>query len=466
GPWIGGIEIGNTNIFVWSSSQKPIVFDSNWASLKPDSPSRGDGIALRVSETFQWVDCPNQRTLPFICETEANTPPQAPRCPEGFFRLSTGCYAVFTTYTPWKEAQSHCASLTDGGRLVEFDDPGEYYLLVAFLKQNNVACTAVSWLTLWFLTCEVSCYYVDGSLDLPWEFSRGRTRNRNYPKTYLDSHKGWRGKNLPLGPSNDFLEYLGDDLDVNDEDPLELDDEAEYLQQQMLNPHRYDVQKGRRGATEETGRSPIVDYDEAAGRAMIRDTEYLQHSASLWGSKYMQGGAGEGNQDLKPDGSIPNSQEIKSDSVLPAYCEPPNPCPVGYTEEDGCLEDFDNTAAFSREYQMAQECMCDSEHMFNCPDSTQDDQISTLARTISNQGLNHKDLDNLLQSMDNYNKKVVAKKFYDRSQFTERESQMKNKARALSKRFSFRAPNPFLQGSQLPIAAKKFSVGKNIKKRG
>lgn len=45
----------------------------------------------------------------------------------------------------------------------------------------------------------------------------------------------------------------------------------------------------------------------------------------------MQGGAGEGTQHLKPDGSISNMQVIKSDSVLPAYCNPPNPCPIGYT---------------------------------------------------------------------------------------------------------------------------------------
>lgn len=47
---------------------------------------------------------------------------------------------------------------------------------------------------------------------------------------------------------------------------------------------------------------------------------------------------------------------------------------VHLTAEDGCLEEFENTAAFSREYQAAQDCMCDTEHMvrnkmaqsFNC----------------------------------------------------------------------------------------------------
>jgi hypothetical protein len=58
--------------------------------------------------------------------------------------------------------------------------------------------------------------------------------------------------------------------------------------------------------------------------------------------------------------------------VLPAYCDPPNPCPIGYTEKDGCIEDFENSSEFSRKYQARQNCLCDSEHMFNCP--MEDDQ--------------------------------------------------------------------------------------------
>jgi hypothetical protein len=44
-----------------------------------------------------------------------------------------------------------------------------------------------------------------------------------------------------------------------------------------------------------------------------------------------KGGAGEGKQHLKPNGEQKNKQEVKSDAALPAYCEPPNPCPKGYT---------------------------------------------------------------------------------------------------------------------------------------
>jgi hypothetical protein len=74
-------------------------------------------------------------------------------------------------------------------------------------------------------------------------------------------------------------------------------------------------------------------------------------------SLFLKGGAG-GSGGLNAKGQkIPT--EVKSDSVLPAYCNPPNPCPVGYTADDGCLEMFENTAAFSRAYQASQDCMCD-----------------------------------------------------------------------------------------------------------
>lgn len=68
------------------------------------------------------------------------------------------------------------------------------------------------------------------------------------------------------------------------------------------------------------------------------------------------------------DDSASNSRaRFKNEAPLPAYCNPPNPCPVGYTEDQQCETDFENTSAFSRDYQEAQECMCDDEHMFNCP---------------------------------------------------------------------------------------------------
>lgn len=34
------------------------------------------------------------------------------------------------------------------------------------------------------------------------------------------------------------------------------------------------------------------------------------------------GGTGDGKD---------NPKQVKTDKVLPAYCNPPNPCPIGYT---------------------------------------------------------------------------------------------------------------------------------------
>jgi hypothetical protein len=42
------------------------------------------------------------------------------------------------------------------------------------------------------------------------------------------------------------------------------------------------------------------------------------------------GGAGEGRQHLSPSGEIPNRPEVKTDEELPSYCNPPNPCPLGF----------------------------------------------------------------------------------------------------------------------------------------
>ncbi|XP_049867924.1 uncharacterized protein LOC126368083 [Pectinophora gossypiella] len=155
-----------------------------------------------------------------------------------------------------------------------------------------------------------------------------------------------------------------------------------------------------------------LDYDsllDGNPNPSLRDQEYLQHS-SLWGHQYMTGGAGEGEQRLLPSGVVPNKQMIKTDAVLPAYCNPPNPCPVGYTEEQGCISEFENTAAFSREYQLAQRCMCDGEHMFSCPPTSDSD---------------------LDLHFPEHHKNLVAKKYMPGDE------------------------NPYLMGERLPIAAKK-----------
>ncbi|XP_067647463.1 neuroendocrine protein 7B2 isoform X1 [Eurosta solidaginis] len=154
----------------------------------------------------------------------------------------------------------------------------------------------------------------------------------------------------------------------------------------------------------------------------IRDQEYLQHS-TLWGHQYINGGMAE----------MPNRfPAIKSDSTLPAYCNPPNPCPYGYDESQGCILDFENTAIFSREFQAAQECTCDNEHMFDCAgedsNASTNEMTSTMEKFLMHQFQNDNGIDN---------SNAVVKKFYG---FAGGNGGLRN---------------PFLQGEKLPIAAKK-----------
>lgn len=113
--------------------------------------------------------------------------------------------------------------------------------------------------------------------------------------------------------------------------------------------------------------------DRTTGQADIRDSEYLGHSPSEAQSAYIHvsGGAGEGKQHLNPQGTYGNIQQVKSDESLPFYCHPPNPCPKGYTEKDGCIELIEDTADVQQKWIKTMEargdCKCDEEHMFNCP---------------------------------------------------------------------------------------------------
>ncbi|GAV07960.1 hypothetical protein RvY_17733 [Ramazzottius varieornatus] len=167
---------------------------------------------------------------------------------------------------------------------------------------------------------------------------------------------------------------------------------------------------------------------------VLRDEEHLPYNP-LWRHQYLSGGAGEGDQYLGPEGTIPNTHQVKSDSMLPAYCDPPNPCPDGYTAADGCLEDVPNTAEFSRDFQSQQNCPCDPEHMFDC------------AMTASNA------INNI--PVDGAHATVRGKKFSE-----------KKSGNGFADSYNERHPrsvdavdhakiNPYLQGQPLPVIAKK-----------
>ncbi|XP_076634284.1 secretogranin_V domain-containing protein 7B2 [Colletes latitarsis] len=142
----------------------------------------------------------------------------------------------------------------------------------------------------------------------------------------------------------------------------------------------------------------------------IRDQEYLRHS-TLWSHQRQNNNDPSNRQKIKP-GSVKNIKDEKTENTLPAYCTPPNPCPVGYTHENNCILNFENTATFSRDYQSAQDCMCDTEHMLDCPvDSGNSNSLPSM----------HIPSSNFNQIVDQFQAE----------------------------------DNPFFRGEKLPIAAKK-----------
>jgi len=66
-----------------------------------------------------------------------------------------------------------------------------------------------------------------------------------------------------------------------------------------------------------------------------------------------------------------NKTKIRADKTKNFYCSPLNPCPKGYTEKDGCIENMENTANVNKKWIELQQdlglCECDKRHMNSCP---------------------------------------------------------------------------------------------------
>ncbi|TPP66721.1 Neuroendocrine protein 7b2, partial [Fasciola gigantica] len=72
------------------------------------------------------------------------------------------------------------------------------------------------------------------------------------------------------------------------------------------------------------------------------------------------------------DSEVSHGRSFKNDS-LPAYCDPPNPCPIGYDPESlptPCDPSTKYTMEVNREFILTKmangECICDIEHMNSC----------------------------------------------------------------------------------------------------
>jgi len=153
-----------------------------------------------------------------------------------------------------------------------------------------------------------------------------------------------------------FRELLNKQQQEDEEASFENDSlllNSEELNDINLNIQNDDLNSDEQSEEEETD----VGVD-------LRQEETESHSSLVAGHQYVSGGAGEGKQHLAPDGSVPNKEEVKTDADLPAYCDPPNPCPVGYKGKDcDATRHFaDFTAEYSKSYQEQQFCMCDDDH--------------------------------------------------------------------------------------------------------
>ncbi|KAH9594824.1 hypothetical protein MS3_00008655 [Schistosoma haematobium] len=117
----------------------------------------------------------------------------------------------------------------------------------------------------------------------------------------------------------------------------------------------------------------------------------IAYQNSLWGEHKVSGGSSETGQWIDyallgaeaQDTTANNlnlSSELESSHIeskfdnLPAYCDPPNPCPLNYKSNDlptPCDQDIEDTIEFNRHWIIRKmqngECSCDNEHMDNCP---------------------------------------------------------------------------------------------------
>ncbi|CAH8561819.1 unnamed protein product [Dicrocoelium dendriticum] len=158
----------------------------------------------------------------------------------------------------------------------------------------------------------------------------------------------------------------------------------------VLEPPRYSGDSSSLSKT----RDSYPDTHETASRR----TEFI-YPNPLWGTHKVSGGSSETGEwinyavmgaglqdddgeekDLTEgtgDEEVPGRHfEYKNDS-LPSYCDPPNPCPIGYDPEklpSPCDENVVYTMEFNRDWVRSKvadgECSCDKEHMFYCDSGT------------------------------------------------------------------------------------------------
>ncbi|XP_059147994.1 neuroendocrine protein 7B2-like isoform X2 [Physella acuta] len=189
------------------------------------------------------------------------------------------------------------------------------------------------------------------------------------------------------------------------------------------------------------GKTAIYN-DALYSGAHPRDQEHIEHS-DLHGFQSVSGGTAEG---------APNAKQVKTDKQLPAYCNPPNPCPVGKTAKDNCVENFVNSAENNQKLLSEQDCPCDTEHMFTCPAGSQ---------TVSSKGQGNTQQMNLNKVIDELAKmEHNGEKLENNPSMSATRKRLtvvaKKSPHMIKKRSEISDHgNPFLQGEKMDIAAKK-----------
>ncbi|PVD26768.1 hypothetical protein C0Q70_14446 [Pomacea canaliculata] len=174
----------------------------------------------------------------------------------------------------------------------------------------------------------------------------------------------------------------------------------------------------------------------------VRDQEHLEHSA-LQGLHAVAGGTAEGQ---------PPQKQVKTDKPLPAYCNPPNPCPVGKTAADNCVENFENSMDNNKEILAHQDCPCDTEHMFHCPAGQQ----TVTSKGVGGQAAFSKVMSELAQLNADDDLTLANNPYL--AQGVKREKLVAKKSPSLLRHKRSQEEmdyNPYLQGRMLETAAKK-----------
>ncbi|CAF2754691.1 unnamed protein product [Rotaria sp. Silwood2] len=104
-------------------------------------------------------------------------------------------------------------------------------------------------------------------------------------------------------------------------------------------------------------------FDDDPGEylsALIRDREQEVHSPFINGDKYVSGGD---RHHLSPKDEILNRPKVITYEELSSYCNPPNPCPLGFEADDCDISPMSTfTSEYSQLYQSEQNCQCDNAH--------------------------------------------------------------------------------------------------------